>query len=368
MVKHLYAKQARPAVRWMNRFAIVATALGLCAWLTTLNVMEGLQREIRFDHLRNKAHILLEGPLRDDLPAVATQAEHALGKNLDHLKIKLQFEGLIEPIRGKKIFSGSGVVIEGDSSVPSGKVVLGEELGNVLHADNMDSFRLRNVWKLEGAPMDLELGSFRRTELFDVDRFYVWVNQADLENWLGAAHYKSRVEIFLKDPFAAPGWLPALKKIDPKFKDWTELDSGLWYSLDLERKAMGVALFFVVLFGALAVSSALSLRIAEKRREIGLLRALGADRMKIFWMFEFEGLVLGGIGLLLGFALSAGLTWAIGNWGMLPSFFYSTNLPVDWSWSRSFWLLGLSWVTVAITTLVPAKKLLGWDIVTLLKS
>lgn len=366
--RHLVAREARPAVRWMNRFAIIATALGLCAWLTTLNVMEGLQREIRNDHLRNKAHILLEGPLRNDLPEVAEKIRSQFGSQIKELKIKLQFEGLVEPSKGRKIYTGSGVVIEGDANVKPGEVVIGEELGNVLHADTMDSFRLRNVWKLEGAPLDLKFGGLRRTELFDVDRFYVWVSQSDLDEWLGGEKLKSRLEIFLNEPYKAPPITAQMKTIDPSFKDWTELDSALWHSLDLERKAMAIALFFVVLFGALAVSSALSLRIAEKRREIGLLRALGADTSKIFWLYEFEGLILGGIGLVLGLALSWGVTWAIGNWGMLPSFFYSQNLPVDWSWARALTLLGLSFLTVGIASLVPSRKLFQWDIISLLKS
>lgn len=368
LYKHLFSKAARPAVRWMNRFAIIATALGLCAWLTTLNVMEGLQKQIRADHLSAKAHLLLEGPLRPDLKEVAAKAQEKLSSEVKDLKIKLQFEGLVEPLKEGKIFTGSGIVIEGDPELPSGTMIMGEELGYALHAASMEAFRLRNVWSLEGAPLELKLSGYKRTNLIDVDRFYVWVSEKDLEEWLGAQGLRSRIEIVLRDPYKAPEFLSAMQKIDPAFKDWKQLDAALWHSLNLEKKAMAISLFFVVLFGSLAVSSALSLRIAEKRREIGVLRAMGASAEKVFWLFELEGLFLGSVGLLVGLLLSAALTWAIGHWGVLPQFFYSQNLPVDWSWSRAFFLFSLSLITVALASFIPAKRLYSWDIATLLRS
>jgi ABC-type lipoprotein release transport system permease subunit len=366
--KHLFSHQARPAVRWINRFAVVACALGLCAWLTTMNVMEGLQREIRAQNLAAKAHILLEGPLREDLQELANSIQEKHRADIRDIRVKLQMEGLIEPLRDGKIFTGSGVIIEGSSEVEPGFALIGAELSNVIQASTMDSFRLRNVWRLEGAPLEVQFKGTQRTELFDVDRFHVWVSQKDLEEWLGASGYKSRIEIYLNNPYKSQELLAEIQKQEKAFVDWRTVDSALWYSLNLERKAMAIALFFVVLFGALAVSSSISLRIAEKRREIGLLRALGATPSDIFWLFELEALILGAFSLLIGLVLAGAASWAIANWGMLPSFFYSQNLPVDWSWSRAFLLYFLSLLTVGLASYIPARRLFAWDINSLLRS
>jgi ABC-type lipoprotein release transport system permease subunit len=366
--KHLFAKDARPAVRWMNRFAVLACSLGLCAWLTTLNVMVGLQSEIRQQHLMMKPHLLLDGPLRTDLDQVAQKVREKLGGDLSHIQLKLHIEGLFEPIKDGKIFTGSGVVIEGSSDVEPGTLVMGSELSRALDAESMESFRLRNVWKLEGAPLELKAGGIRSTGLMDIDRFYVWVSDQDLKKWLGGVDYKSQLEVALNDPFVAPTLLAKLREIDPAFKDWTEIDSALWHSLDLEKKSMALSLFFVILFAALAVSSSISLRIAEKRREIGLLRAIGATQREIFWVFESEALLLAAFSFLLGVGLSAVLTWAIGYWGVMPKFFYSQSLPVDWSWDRVCILYAISLLTVAVASGVPARRLFKWDIASLLRS
>ncbi|MEZ4815920.1 MAG: FtsX-like permease family protein [Bdellovibrionota bacterium] len=366
--KHLSSKDARPAVRWMNRFAIIACSIGICAWLTTLNVMEGLQKEIRLQHLAIKPHILLEGPLRKDLDTVAALVKKRFGDQISRIDVKLQMEGLLEPLKDGKIYTGSGVVIEGSDDVEPGTVLLGDELGSVLNSESMESFRIRNVWNLEGAPLELRSGGMRRSGLFDVDRFYVWVSNEDLKLWLGDNSYKSRIEIALKDPFQAPILATQIKEIDPNFRDWKELDFALWHSLDLEKKAMALALFFVVLFGALAVSSSLSLRIAEKRREIGLLRAIGATQNEIFWVFELEAIFIAAFSFVIGVILSAIVSWAIDSWGMLPKFFYSQNLPVDWSWTRVVVLYSISLATVALVSAIPARRLFKWDIASLLRS
>ena len=366
--RHLSSKSSRPAVRWMNRFALLATALGLFSWLTVLNVMEGLQGEIRRQHLSAKAHLLLETPLRADLADVQKKIQENLGENYLMSDLKLQVEGLLEPLSDGKVYTGSGVVIEGSDEVEPGKIILGYELATSLDGISKKTFRLRNVWRLEGAPLELEPVGIRRTDLFDVDRFHVWVSLSDLENWLGSPALKSRLEIKLKDPYQSTAALAIAQKVDPAFVDWKMADSALWYSLDLEKKAMAFSLFFVVLFGAMAVSSSLSLRIAEKRREIGLLRAVGTRAKDIFWLYELEGLILGAIGLTIGLVLSYGGSWLLQNFGMLPDFFYSRSLPVEWSWSRAALLWSLSMLTVALVTYVPARKLLKWDITSLLKS
>lgn len=365
--KHLSSKDARPAVRWMNRFAVLACSIGLCAWLTTLNVMEGLQKEIRLQHLAVKPHLLLEGPLRKDLPEVAEKVKEKLGDRVNHVELKLQMEGLLEPLKDGKIYTGSGVVIEGSKDVASGTIVIGDELASALDAESMESFRIRNVWKLESAPLELKNGGQRRSGLFDIDRFYVWVAEEDLKAWLGDT-YQSRIEVALKDPFVAPEVANEIKSIDAGFKDWKELDYALWHSLDLEKKAMALSLFFVVLFGALAVSSSLSLRIAEKRREIGLLRAIGATQNEIFWVFEMEAILIAAFSFVIGIVMSWILSWAIDSWGMLPQFFYSQNLPVDWSWTRVLVLYCLSMLTVALVSAIPARRLFKWDIASLLRS
>jgi putative ABC transport system permease protein len=74
------------------------------------------------------------------------------------------------------------------------------------------------------------------------------------------------------------------------------------------QAALWVSGFLALLVGAFLVYNAVSVAIAQRRREIGILRALGVTRIATIWLFILEAMMLAlpsvGLGLLLGRALA----------------------------------------------------------------
>jgi len=68
-----------------------------------------------------------------------------------------------------------------------------------------------------------------------------------------------------------------------------------------------------LLAAALAVFAALATAVTERRREVGLMKAIGATRGSVAALFLAEGTVLGVIGGLVGFGLGAWLAGRIGQ-------------------------------------------------------
>jgi lipoprotein-releasing system permease protein len=62
-----------------------------------------------------------------------------------------------------------------------------------------------------------------------------------------------------------------------------------------------------VLVAAFNIVSTLFMVVMEKRRDIGVLRSLGARRGTILQVFLAEGLLIGGLGTGLGLALGSAL-------------------------------------------------------------
>jgi putative ABC transport system permease protein len=56
----------------------------------------------------------------------------------------------------------------------------------------------------------------------------------------------------------------------------------------------------------------MTIAVNERTPEIGLLRAIGADRRQILFLFISEAVVLAGIGGLFGLILGAGTAWLLG--------------------------------------------------------
>ncbi|WP_295543131.1 ABC transporter permease [uncultured Thiohalocapsa sp.] len=64
--------------------------------------------------------------------------------------------------------------------------------------------------------------------------------------------------------------------------------------------------------GGIGILTIMTIAVAERRTEIGLLRALGAGRGQILALFLLEALLLALLGGALGFVIGAGGAWLIG--------------------------------------------------------
>ncbi len=69
------------------------------------------------------------------------------------------------------------------------------------------------------------------------------------------------------------------------------------------RLGLSIASLVAMLVGGFIVYNALAIAVAQRRREIGILRALGATRRQIVALFVGEGLLLGAVGSALGVGL-----------------------------------------------------------------
>jgi putative ABC transport system permease protein len=114
------------------------------------------------------------------------------------------------------------------------------------------------------------------------------------------------------------------------------------------------------IFGSLALAVAtlgivntLVMAILERRREIGILKALGAAEGDVKWLFRVEAAVMG----LLGGTLGVGFGWFIGRaltWGT-NVYLHRQNLPSAHVFSVPWWLVLLSILFSVGVSLVAAQ-------------
>jgi putative ABC transport system permease protein len=111
---------------------------------------------------------------------------------------------------------------------------------------------------------------------------------------------------------------------------------------------LGIMAIVIAAVGSIALSGALSLSVMERRREIGVMRAIGASSWAIFRLFIGEGILLGWLSWLIAvpLAIPAGriMVQALGEafqidmiyqytpMGMILWFFIITILSILASW------------------------------------
>jgi putative ABC transport system permease protein len=87
--------------------------------------------------------------------------------------------------------------------------------------------------------------------------------------------------------------------------------------LDVYSTAMSILSLFALFIGMFIIYNSFAIAVAQRRSEIGILRALGATRAQIRWLFLVESLVAGIVGslagLLLGFVIARSMTTSISS-------------------------------------------------------
>jgi lipoprotein-releasing system permease protein len=90
---------------------------------------------------------------------------------------------------------------------------------------------------------------------------------------------------------------------------WQTQNDSLFAALRLEKLAMGLVIFFIVVVAAFNIVGTLTMVVAFKTREIGILQAMGLSARGVARIFLAQGAIVGLVGTTLGLFL--GLILAI---------------------------------------------------------
>ncbi len=130
---------------------------------------------------------------------------------------------------------------------------------------------------------------------------------------------------------------------------WIQKNKILFAALAMERKAMAIILGLIILVASFNISATLMITVYRKVKEIGILRALGLSSKDIEKIFIYQGLILGGKGLIYGLVTGGILAYILKRYQFikLPEFIYDlSRLPIEIS------LLDISWIAVAVLVIV----------------
>ncbi len=142
-------------------------------------------------------------------------------------------------------------------------------------------------------------------------------------------------------------------------KDWTEMNRTFFSALKLEKRAMFVILTLIILVAAFNIASSLIMMVMEKKRDIAILRAMGATDRSIRKIFVFKGLTIGCIGTALGSCAGILLCFLLKRYKFieLPSdVYYITKLPVRLEGADVLAIAGAAVLICFLATLYPAGQ------------
>jgi lipoprotein-releasing system permease protein len=138
--------------------------------------------------------------------------------------------------------------------------------------------------------------------------------------------------------------------------DWEELNHGLFTALRIQKLSMSAVLFLIILVAAFTVVATLIMIVLEKKKEIAVLKAMGATNGAILRTFLYQGGFIGGLGtalgLFLGFVVCKLLL--VYAFPLDPKVYFISRLPVEAS-ALDFLVTGIAAVFIClVATVMPA--------------
>jgi len=113
------------------------------------------------------------------------------------------------------------------------------------------------------------------------------------------------------------GKLPTVLPVGSTVRTWRDLNRVLFFALRLEKTLMFVAVFLIVIVAGMSLVSDLTLILASKRPEVGMLGAMGAAPSELRRIFLWLGGLLVGLGALIGLILGVGGAWLLDRYELL---------------------------------------------------
>lgn len=138
--------------------------------------------------------------------------------------------------------------------------------------------------------------------------------------------------------------------------DWMELNRGLFTALRIQQILMSTVLALIILVAAFTIVATLIMMVLDKRKEIAVLKAMGATDRQILFVFLFQGALIAFVGTTLGLAegyLNCKVL-LVKTFPLDPKVYFISQLPVLVRW-QEFALTGVIAILICLAaTIVPA--------------
>jgi lipoprotein-releasing system permease protein len=113
--------------------------------------------------------------------------------------------------------------------------------------------------------------------------------------------------------------------------DWQELNRGLFTALRIQQILMSLVLALIILVAAFTVIATLIMVVLDKKREIAVIKAMGATDWHLLRAFLYQGLIIGVVGMVLGLGTGYAVCRWILSYGfpLDPKVYFISRLPVQ---------------------------------------
>ena len=141
-------------------------------------------------------------------------------------------------------------------------------------------------------------------------------------------------------------------------RDWTETNRPLWEAIQLEKRVYFIVLLLIIVMASFSIVTTLIMIVLEKRKDIAIMKTMGASTAMVSWIFRIQGGVIGALGTCLGLIL--GLLGCLGlkkfGFPIDERIFQMSTLPIYID-ALNFVMVGVAAFLICFfATMYPARR------------
>jgi len=334
--RYLRSKRDERFVSLISWSSGIGIAIGVAALIVVLSVMYGFDVELKDRILGFSSHVDIQGPgdmLAEwpdwlqkveklpevaraspyiSVPVMAAHGSLATGVMLKGVDVSREQEIARHIVSGDFNDLGKGNPF---------KVVVGKDLAHKLGLRTGDRVNLVSpTVGIAPSGMMPRMRAFEVAGIFnsgfyeyDVGLVITGLEAVQRLNRLG--NRVTGIELHLHDRNQARKVASEVRRLLPAdawIKDWMQQHRSFFRALKMERVVMGIILSLIVLVAVFNMVASLVMVVMERRKEIAILKTIGATDASVMKVFLYMGAILTGMGTILGALFGLLLAWKLG--------------------------------------------------------
>jgi lipoprotein-releasing system permease protein len=344
-LRYTRSKRSEGFVSFISGFSLCAMALGVTALIVVLSVMNGFDREIKSRLLKVVPHITLTSSQGFNPAQIADLQSQLIGADQAVVSAVPILQSFVMISHNEQ---QTGVVLQGvDPELPSAEklaenmlsgyveelaegefgIILGSQLARKLDVFVGDRLQL-TLPKVSVSPA----GIFPRIKgvtvvgIFQVgaqvDASVAFIHHRDGQKLLQMGDRYQGVQLELADPFLADSWLlqnqanfqtKNMPADSLQWRTWMDDMGSLFQAMRMEKVIVSLLLSVIIAVAAFNIVASLVLMVSDKRKDIAVVRTLGASSSTVIQIFIIQGLAVGALGIVSGTILGCLLAYFIGD-------------------------------------------------------
>lgn len=350
---YLRAGRGRGLLSLITWIALGGVTLGVAALITVISVMSGMQGELRGKILESTPHVYVQefnSSLQvrdyqrvidsimtvDGVMAAAPFALSSVSLVRDRgeysqpaylFGVHIDTTGVAATDMERQIIDGSLDLAPPLSGLPPllmGSVLadrMGIFPGDTVVVLSMENLKPDMFGGFQPTLRQFEVTGSFTTGMYEYDLSNIYTTLVDAQELLGlAAEDASGIGVRTDDPARAAEIAATLgERLGYPYSvlSWIERNRALFSALQLEKIALGVIVFLIVVVAAFNIVSTLVMVVSDRTKEIGILRTMGMTERGILHVFVIQGVWIGVIGTVAGATLGVVVSWALDRFELI---------------------------------------------------